>query len=405
MLQGKSIALGVSGGIAAYKAAELVRLFVRQQAAVQVVMTANAQRFITPLTLQVLSGQPVCSELFDLAFESQIGHIEVARRAQLVVLAPATANLIAKMAAGIADDYLTTVLLAATAPVLVCPAMNHRMYEHAATRRNLATLRTLGHHVLEPVCGELACGDEGPGRLADLPDIVEAAHRLLTPPTLRGRRVLVSAGPTWEPFDPVRFITNPSSGKMGFALAASAARRAAEVHLVTGPTALPPPGGVHVLRVTTAEDMKERILELSPGMDAIVMAAAVGDYRPAEVSAVKRKKDAASLTVTLVRNPDILALLGARKPAGQVLVGFAAETEHLVANARAKLARKNLDFIVANDVTRSGSGFASDTNQVRIIEAGGGMTDVPCLPKDAVAAVIWERIEALLDARRPPENR
>ena len=399
MLEGKSILLGVSGGIAAYKAAELLRCFVKEQATVQVVMTAAAQQFITPLTLQVLSGQPVCTDLFDLGLESQIGHIQVARAAQLAVLAPATANLIGKMAAGIADDYLTTVILATTAPVLVCPAMNDKMYAHPATQRNLQTLRTLGYHILEPESGPLACGEEGPGRLADLSDIVEAAQRLLTPPTLQGRRILVSAGPTWEALDPVRFITNPSTGKMGYALASVAARRSAEVHLVTGPSALSIPQGINVYRVTSAEEMKQAILDLAPTMDAIVMAAAVGDYRPQAVASQKLKKASPTMEVTLVRNPDILSLLGENKPQTQVLVGFAAETENLLENAREKLVKKNLDFIVANDLSVTGSGFACDTNQVKIIDRSGEVADCPCLPKDKVAALIWDRVERSLAVR------
>jgi phosphopantothenoylcysteine decarboxylase / phosphopantothenate---cysteine ligase len=399
MLRGKSIVLGVSGGIAAYKAAELVRLLVKEQATVQVVMTANAQRFITPLTLQVLSGQPVCTDLFDLQFESQIGHIHVARAAHLVVLAPATANLIAKMAAGIADDYLTTVLLATTAPVLVCPAMNVKMYEHHTTQRNLETLRCSGHQIVEPGAGVLACQEEGVGRLAELSDIVETARRVLTPPTLRGQRVLVSAGPTWEGFDPVRFITNPSTGKMGYALAAVAARRSAEVHLVSGPSALAAPPQVRAYRVTSAAEMSDTIQGLAANMDAVIMAAAVGDYRPAEVVTHKIKKKCGALEVSLICNPDILAQLGRDKPEHQVLVGFAAETENLIANANEKLVKKNLDLIVANDLSQAGAGFACDTNVVKIIDRQGQVSDLPCLPKEEVAGLILDRVEVLLHSR------
>ena len=398
MLTGKSILLGVSGGIAAYKAAELVRLFVKAGAGVQVVMTASAQRFVTPLTFEALSGQPVCTDLFDLGLESQIGHIQVARAAQLVVLAPATANLVAKMAAGIADDYLTTVLLAAASPVLVCPAMNTRMYEHPATKRNLETLRKLGYHILEPEVGSLACKEEGPGRLPDPAAIFDAADGLLTPPTLAGKRVLVSAGPTWEPFDPVRFITNPSSGKMGYALAGVAAKRSAEVHLVSGPSSLCAPHGVTLRKVITAEEMKEAVCELSSQMDVIIMAAAVSDYRPLLVAPHKVKKTAGDLTIELARNPDILALLGKSRPASkrQVLVGFAAETQNLIENATEKLMQKNLDFIVANNLMQSGSGFGTDTNQVKIIDRSGTVTDLPCLSKEEVAAKILDRVEQLL---------
>jgi phosphopantothenoylcysteine decarboxylase / phosphopantothenate---cysteine ligase len=395
MIQGKTILLGVTGGIAAYKAAELTRLFVKEQATVQALMTANAQRFITPLTLQVLTGQPVCSDLFDLQFESQIGHIQVARAAHLVVIAPATANVLAKLAAGIADDYLTTVLLATTAPVLLCPAMNVHMLQHPATRRNLETLRGLGYHIVEPASGELACKEEGEGRLANLSDIVEAARRLLTPPTLLGRRILVSAGPTWEALDPVRFVTNPSTGKMGFAIATVAARRGAQVHLVTGPSILCAPPGVEVCRVVSAEQMKTAIDALAPNMNAVIMAAAVGDYRPQTVAAQKIKKNETQLQVTMVKNHDILAHLGQVKPSQQVLVGFAAETDNLIGNATEKLRNKNLDFIVANDLSQKGSGFACDTNQVKILYRGGEVNDLPCLPKEQVAGLILDRIESL----------
>lgn len=398
MLTGKSVLLGVSGGIAAYKAGELVRSFVKEGANVQVVMTSNARKFITPLTLQVLSGQPVATDLFDLDFESQIGHIQIARAAHLVVVAPATANVLAKAAAGIADDYLTTVLLATTAPILLCPAMNVKMYEHPATRRNLELLRANGYTVLEPDVGTLACKEEGAGRLPDPNVILEAAYRLITPSTLQGRRVLVSAGPTWEPFDPVRFITNPSSGKMGYAVARMAARRSAEVVLVSGPSSLPDPPGIRTIRVTTAQEMLEAIQEHSEAMDVIIMSAAVGDYRPLQVAPHKLKKVAGELTLQLMKNPDILASLGESRPAGstQVLVGFAAETEHLIENAREKLVQKNLDFIVANNLMETGSGFGTDTNHVKIIDRDGTVEDLPPLPKDEVAARILDRVETLL---------
>ncbi len=395
-MKGKSILLGVSGGIAAYKAADLARLLVKAGTGVRVAMTANARRFVTPLTMQALSGEQVLTDLFDLGSESLIGHIEVARAAELVILAPATANLIAKMAAGIADDYLTTVLLATTAPVLVCPAMNTKMYEHPVTQRNLATLRDLGHTILEPCEGVLACGEEGKGKLPDPAAIVETAHRLLTPPTLRGRRILVSAGPTREFFDPVRFIANPSSGKMGYALAAAAARRSAEVHLVTGPCSIAPPPGVHTVRVTGALEMKDAVEGRAPDMDAIIMAAAVSDYRPAETAPQKVKKASDELHITLVKNPDILFLLGQKRKAGQVLVGFAAETEHLIEHATQKLARKNLDFIVANNLTREGSGFGVDTNEVKIIYRDGRTEELPCMDKGEVADRIMDRVERLL---------
>lgn len=406
MLKGKSILLGVSGGIAAYKAAELVRCFVKSEATVQVIMTANAQHFITPLTLQALSGQPVLTDLFNLEYESRIGHIRAARKPDLVVLAPATANLVAKIAAGIADDYLTTVLVATTVPVLICPAMNVRMYENRITQRNLRMLRELGYHILPPAVGSLACNEEGAGRLAEIPDIFECAARVLTPPSLKGKRVLVSAGPTWEPFDPVRFITNPSTGKMGYALAAIAARRSAEVHLVSGPGSLCAPQGVEVTKVVTAREMKDAIFKIGDEMDVIIMAAAVSDYRPLDPAPQKIKKAPGDLTVTLTRNPDILASLGQtrseRKP--KILVGFAAETENLIENATQKLRRKNLDFIVANDLDQRGSGFACDTNQVRIIDCSGRTTDLPCMTKEEVAGHVWDMVERLMAERQSNET-
>lgn len=403
MWDGKTVLLGISGGIAAYKAAELVRLLVKDGIAVHVVMTANAQRFITPLTLQTLSGNPVGTDLFNLERESQIGHIRLARAPDLVILAPATANLIGKMAAGIADDYLTTILLATTAPVLICPAMNARMYENPITQRNLESLRQLHYAVLEPEAGELACGEEGAGRLVNPLVILETARRLLTPPSLAGRRLLISAGPTWEHFDPVRFISNPSSGKMGYALAIVAHRRAAEVHLVSGPSSLPTPSGIHLVKVRTAQEMQDAILPLAFQMDAVVMAAAVGDYRPLQTAPQKLKKLQKEETVTLVKNPDILGQLGNSRGASErpLLVGFAAETESLIANAREKLVQKNLDLIVANDLTQTGSGFGWDTNEVKILDRLGNVTELPSLSKEEVAERVWDRIEGLLHSGKP----
>lgn len=392
-LRGKTVLVGITGGIAAYKAAELVRLLVKSGAAAQVVMTRAARQFITPLTLQALSGRPVLTDLFDLGLESEIGHIHAARSADLVIVAPATANTLAKMAAGIADDYLTTVLLAVDAPVVVCPAMNHKMYAHPATQHNVAMLKGRGVWIVEPEAGSLACGEEGPGRLADLSVIVETACRALTPQTLCGKRVLVSAGPTWEPFDPVRFITNPSSGKMGFAVAVEASRRGAHVDLVTGPTTLADPAFVTTHRVTTAREMERVVRSLAPEAHMVVMAAAVSDYRPEDTAPQKIKKGD-DLVVRLVRNPDILAELGKEKKPGQILVGFAAETEQLLQNATEKLRKKNLDFIVANDLTQPGAGFRCDTNVVKILDRAGAVEELPCLSKEETARRIIDRIEA-----------
>jgi len=395
ILRGKIMVLGVCGGIAAYKSAELIRLLIKQGVSVQVVMTVNATHFITPLTLQVLSDRPVCVDLFDRGMETEIGHIQVARGAQAAVIAPATANVIAKLAAGIADDYLTTVMLAVTSPVLICPAMNSAMYMHPATRRNLDILRGFGHAILEPECGELACKEQGPGRLPEPATIVEALRRLLTAPSLAGKKVLVSAGPTWEAFDPARFITNPSSGKMGYALAAEAARRQAEVELVSGPSALTPAPGITCHRVTSAAEMNAAITSLAATMDIVVMSAAVSDYRPAVAAPRKLKKDDRDLTVRFERTPDILAGMGQRKTARQVLVGFAAETENLLTNATEKLRRKNCDLIVANDLTEADAGFATDTNRVKVIYADGRVEPLPCISKTDLAALLWDRIEAV----------
>jgi len=398
MIEGKTVLLGVSGGIAAYKAAELVRLLVKEGVSVQVVMTANAQKFITPLTFQTLSGNPVGTDLFNLESESRIGHIHKARIPDLVILAPATANLIAKMAAGIADDYLTTILLATTSPVVVCPAMNVKMWEHPVTQRNIKTLAELGYEIQEPGVGWLACREEGAGRLAEVGAILETATRMLTPPTLAGRQVLISAGPTWEPFDPVRFVSNPSSGRMGYALARIASRRSARVYLVSGPCSLEPPEGVHYSSVRTAREMWDAVNSLAPQMDAIVMAAAVSDYRPSQTAPHKLKKEAESESVDFEPNPDILAGLGSLKPEAQVLVGFAAETENLVENARQKLVRKNLDFIVANNLLKEGAGFGCDTNEVKILDRDGGVTDLPAMTKDRVAEEIWDRVEQIFES-------
>jgi phosphopantothenoylcysteine decarboxylase / phosphopantothenate---cysteine ligase len=398
MIQGKSVLLGISGGIAAYKAAELVRILVKEGGAVHVVMTANAQRFITPLTFQTLSGNTVGTDLFNLESEARISHIHKARIPDLVILAPATANLIAKMAAGIADDYLTTVLLATTTPVLICPAMNVKMWEHPTTQRNIKTLAELGYEIQEPGIGWLACQEEGAGRLAEVADILETATRMLTAPTLAGKRILVSAGPTWEPFDPVRFMSNPSSGKMGYALARVAARRSARVYLVSGPCSIAPPAGVHCHSVKTALEMQEVINSLAHQMDAIVMAAAVSDYRPSEPALQKLKKEAESQSVIFEPNPDILAGLGKSKPSGQVLVGFAAETENLVENAKEKLTRKNLDFIVANNLLQEGAGFGCDTNEVKILDRDGTVTDFPSLTKDGVAEKVWDKVEQIFES-------
>jgi phosphopantothenoylcysteine decarboxylase/phosphopantothenate--cysteine ligase len=394
MLKEKRIVLGVTGGIAAYKAAELLRELVRRGANVRVVMTDHAREFVAPLTFETLSGNPVATDLFRLTRSSEIDHIALAEFAEIVVVAPATANIIGKLAAGIADDLLTTVLLAATAPVLICPAMNVNMYANPIVKENLARLVSRGHAVLEPGYGELACRAEGQGRLAEAPEIAEEIETILTPGDLQGETLLVTAGPTQEPFDPVRYITNYSSGKMGYAIAVMAKRRGAAVTLISGPTALPTPRGIEFIPVKTALEMRDAVLERLEGATVVIKAAAVADYRPAVCRATKIKKKAGKLVVRLERNPDIISEIGKAK--GQrIVVGFSMESDHLVENARAKLLEKGMDFIVANDVTEPGAGFRTDTNIVRILDREGSMETFPLMDKLDVAGIILDRVKKI----------
>lgn len=403
-LAGAQVVVAVGGGIAAYKAAEVVRGLVKQDATVQVVMTDSATRFIAPLTFQALTGRKVFTDLFDLTQESEIGHIQVADRADLVVVAPATANLIARMAAGMADDVVTSVLLATRAPVLLAPSMNVNMWNHPLTQRNLQTLVGIGHRVVEPGEGFLACRWIGKGRLAEPAEIVEAAAHVLSPRDLAGRRVVVSAGPTHEAIDPVRFLGNRSSGKMGYAVAAAAARRGAEVTLVAGPTALADPHGVVVAHVETARQMQAEVERAADGAHAVIMAAAVADFRPVAPAThkLKRSEMTGPLSIGLEANPDLLAGLGERRRAaggaGPLLVGFAAETRDVESYARAKLRAKGCDLVVANDVTEPGAGFAVDTNRVILVDADG-TAPVAAGPKTEVAHRILDRVVAML-ARR-----
>jgi phosphopantothenoylcysteine decarboxylase/phosphopantothenate--cysteine ligase len=392
-LDGKTVLLGMSGGIACYKACEIVRLLVARGARVPVVMTAGAQQFVTPLTLQTLSGQPVATDTWSLTQESEIGHIRLADGADAVLIAPATANVIGKLANGIGDDLLTTILLATRAPLAIAPAMNVHMWEHAAVQENLARLRARGTQIVGPAVGSLACGYEGAGRLADPEDIVAEVMRLLAPQDLAGERILVSAGPTQEAIDPVRYLSNRSSGKMGYALARVAHRRGAEVTLVSGPAALPPPPGVKVVSVTSAREMARAVDAAYANATVVVMTAAVADYRPRHPLVRKLKKGPESLQIELERNPDILAGLATRK-GRRLLVGFAAETHAVAAEARRKLASKRLDLIVANDVTAPGAGFGADTNLVRLLDAGGLDETLPLLPKEEVAARILDWVAA-----------
>jgi phosphopantothenoylcysteine decarboxylase/phosphopantothenate--cysteine ligase len=397
-LEGKTIVVGLSGGIACYKAAEVVRLLRGGGARVRVVMTRQAREFITPLTLQTLSGEPVSTELFDLTQESEIGHIRLADSADALVVAPATANVIGKVAHGLGDDLLTTVLLATRAPVLLAPAMNVHMWENRLVQANLTTLRDAGYRVIEPGVGALACGYEGAGRLADPAVIVAEVERAVGPGDLRGERVLVTAGPNREPIDPVRFLSSRSSGRMGYAIAAAAWRRAADVVLISGPTALAAPHGVRCERVTTAADMRAAVQRELAAATMVVMAAAVADYRPARPSAQKVKKTDGPLHLELERTVDILGELRGRA-GGRLMVGFAAETEDVLANAARKLRDKQLDLIVANDVSGPNTGFEVDTNAVTLLDAEG-RHDVPLASKDEVADRILDRAAALQRARR-----
>ncbi len=390
--------LGVSGGIACYKAVELVRLLVKTGYRVQVIMTRGAMEFVAPLTFQTVSGNPVATETFNLTQESEIGHIDLADSADLFVIAPATANVIGKIANGIADDLLTTVVMAVRAPILIAPAMNVHMYENPILQENLRQLRRLGYHIMEPAEGFLACGYEGKGRLPEPEAILAEIQRLLTKKDLAGEKFLITAGPNREPIDPVRYISNRSSGKMGYALARAALRRGAEVVLVSGPTALDPPAGARFIPVTTAAEMQDAVLKAYPHCTAVVMAAAVTDYRPVTVAAQKIKRSEGLLELRLEPNPDILEALGQKRD-GKVLIGFAAETEDLAANAEKKLRKKNLDMIVANNVAESGSGFDGDTNIATIIDRTGARRSLPLMSKDELADRIFDHFLALKSQR------
>lgn len=395
--QAPRVALVVTGGIAAYKACELLRALQRVGADVRVCMTADAERFVGKATFEALSKHPVADDLYAYP-DSPIPHVWLADWADAVVVCPATANVLAKMAAGIADDCATAVLLAATAPVVVAPAMNVHMWQNAATQANLATLRGRGVRVVEPATGLLACGDVGQGKLADVADVAAATRAAASEQDLAGLGVLVTAGPTHEAIDPVRYIANGSSGKTGYAIAAEAARRGAQVTLVSGPTALPCPWGVTRVDVTSAAEMLEASLAAFDAADVAVCAAAVADYRPAVPAAThKLKKGAEGLgDIRLVETADILATLAARKGA-RVVVGFAAETDDLLANAQDKLRRKGCDLIVANDVSRADSAFGSDTRRAALVSASG-VEELPTLPLDALADAVLDRARALRGA-------
>jgi phosphopantothenoylcysteine decarboxylase/phosphopantothenate--cysteine ligase len=400
MLKGKKIVLGVTGGIAAFKAAEFVRLLVKGETSVHVVMTQNAQKFITPLTFQTLSGNLVVTDPFALLEGAEIGHIALADLAELVVVLPATANIIGKIAHGIADDFLSTMVMATKAPVLFVPSMNVNMWENKALQKNIQSLLEIGYHVMDPGEGELACHWYGKGRLPELNDVVEKMEDLLSRKDLKGEKILITGGPTQEPIDPVRFITNRSSGKMGYALAKMAKRRGADVILVTGPVSVPPPrADITWVPVQSAEEMRKAVFAHFERSSVVIKAAAVSDYRPKVMSQKKIKKGDSETTLALERTKDILEELG-RKKGSRILVGFAAETEDLIANARKKLQEKNLDLIVVNDVTQPGTGFGSDTNQVKILYPSGQVKDLPLMGKEEVSQLILDDVVRLLEVRK-----
>jgi phosphopantothenoylcysteine decarboxylase/phosphopantothenate--cysteine ligase len=401
-LDGRELILGVTGSIAAYKAVYLLRELTRRGARVSVCLSEHAREFVGPLTFRTLSGRPVLTNLFDPQSDAAVEHVALAEQAAAVVVAPATANLLAKAAHGVADDFLTTLLLAARCPVVMAPAMDGGMWTHPAVAANVATLRARGVLVLEPDAGALASGLSARGRLPEVDTIVEALLGVLTPARdLAGQRVLVTAGPTREPIDPVRYISNRSSGRMGYALAAAAARRGAEVTLVSGPTVLTPPTAAAFVPVQTAEEMREAVLHHAGGASIVIKAAAVGDYR-VERPAPQKIKGKRDLTLALTPNPDILAEVAAR--AGDAfIVGFAAETHDVAANARAKLQAKGIDLLVANDVSRRDIGFDAEDNEVLLIDRWGGSRALPRMPKAAVADAILDEIVALRAAHPAPK--
>ena len=402
MLKGKKIVLGVTGGIAVYKAVDLVSRLRKQGCEVRVVMTEHAQQFVTPLTFKEISGNQVAVSMWSSNQEFNVEHIALANWADAFVVAPATANIIAKMAYGLADDLLSTTLLAAQAPIVVCPAMNTGMYENVATQENIAKLKSRGVTVMPPAVGKLACGTSGAGRLPEPQEIVEFLNAFFAKREgdLRGLKVLVTAAGTREPIDPVRFVGNRSSGKMGYAVAQMAAERGAEVLLISGPSALSIPANVKAIKVETTNEMLEACLESYDKVDIVIKAAAVADYRPRDVAEQKiKKKTDDALTVVMDKNPDILKTLGAKKT-HQVLVGFAAETQNLLENARDKVVKKNLDMIVANDVTAAGAGFNADTNIVKFLFANGEVRSLEQMPKVDVANCILDEALKIRELRQ-----
>ncbi len=399
MLADKCIIVGVTGGIAAYKAPDLVSRLVKAGADVHVIMTESATKFITPLTLQTISRNPVTTEMFEPPGEWEVRHVSLADRADLLVVVPATANIIGKVSAGIADDILSTTIMAAKAPVLFAPAMNVHMYENPIFQANTARLKSYGYHFIEPAVGPLACGYEGKGRLPEVDSIFDTVcSMMISSRDLAGLTFLITAGPTREHIDPVRFISNGSTGKMGYALAAAARDRGARVILVSGPVALPAPRGVTHIPVISARDMFEAVVKHYQEADAVIKTAAVADYGPKFKLLSKMKKSPGDLTLEMTRNPDILQYLGENK-GDRILVGFAAETDHLVENATKKIRVKNLDFIVANDITQSGAGFGTDTNIVKFLYQDGRVEELPKMGKKEVAHQILDRVLGIRESQ------
>ncbi len=402
MLKGKEIIVGITGGIAVYKTAELVRELTRKGANVHVVMSKNSMEFVTPLTFQTLSGNQVIHEMFELWRGSKIGHIALSDIADQMVIVPATANVIGKIANGIADDFLTTMVMATTIPILFVPSMNTKMWESKMVQLNIEKLKDAGYDFLEPGVGDLACGTSGKGRLPTIEDIVEKMEDIFTAKDLVGERIMVTAGPTAEFIDPVRCITNRSSGKMGYAIARIARRRGADVILITGQTHVPPPrNDIYTIEVTTACEMREAVMEHYKRCTIIIKAAAVADFKCSSESChkIKKKGDDTLMMLELTKNPDIIGELGMIKE-DRILVGFAAETENIINHAAEKMKKKNLDLIVANDVGKSGIGFGSDSNEVTIIETSGRAKQVPRLTKEEIANIILDSVKKIMKKRK-----
>jgi len=395
MLKGKKIVLGITGGIAAYKAAELTRALIKEGAQVRVIMTKNATAFISPLTLQTLSNNIVYTEMYLPSEQYVMSHITLAEFADAFVIAPATVNIIGKIASGIADDLLSTTIMATVKPTLICPAMNDKMLANPIVQENIKKLKNNKYVIMESGVGELACKTQGAGRLPEIPEIVEEIEKLLTPQNLVGQRILITAGPTEEPLDPVRFITNLSSGKMGYALARVAHRHGAQVTLITGPTNLSFPSVENIIKVRTAQEMHKAVIDNYKKASVIIKAAAVADYKPKAFAKEKIKKDDKPRSIELERNPDIIAEIGRNKK-NIILVGFAMETKDLLVNATKKLKNKNMDLIVANSLREEGAGFQTDTNKITILDREGNVQSLPVMTKIEAAEKIMERVEVLL---------